>query len=191
MKAKYAAILAAVLGSICCVGPLLLIAVGLGTSAAVIGRYHWFFLIGAFAILVWAWAKHFREKTLCACKHRPMDGRGISLFTLLIASVIVLAFAGLSIRSYAFAGSPPSRPIANANLQRLVIVVDGLWCVACEIPVRHALKRIDGVASVQVSRAGKTATVDYDPAKTNPAQLVAAINSTGYQAVLPNKSDFF
>jgi len=163
MKAKYAAILAALLGSICCVGPLLLIAVGLGTSAAVIGRYHWFFLIGAFAILVWAWAKHFREKTLCACKHRPMDGRGISLFTLLIASVIVLAFAGLSIRSYAFAESPPSRPI----------------------------KRIDGVAAVQVSGAGKTATVDYDPAKTNPAQLVAAINSTGYQAVLPNKSDFF
>jgi copper chaperone CopZ len=40
---------------------------------------------------------------------------------------------------------------------------------------------------VQVSGAGKTATVDYDPAKTNPAQLVAAINSTGYQAVLPNK----
>ena len=63
--------------------------------------------------------------------------------------------------------------------------------MTCEIPVRHALKRIDGVASVQVSGAGTTATIDYDPAKTNPAQLVAAINSTGYQAVLPNKSDFF
>lgn len=185
MKAKYAAILAAVLGSICCVGPLLLIAVGIGTGAAVIGRYHWFFLIGAFAVLVWAWAKHFRDKTLCACEHRPMDGRGISLFTLLIASVIVLAFAGLNIRSYAFAGSPPATPIANANLQRVVIPVEGIWCVACEIPVRHALKRIDGVVSVQV--AGKTATVDYDAARTNPAQLVAAINSTGYQAVLPNK----
>src|SRR5438045_4632108 len=160
MKAKYPAILAALLGSICCVGPLLLIAVGLGTSAAVIGRYHWFFFIGAFAILVWAWAKHFREKTLCACEHRPMDGRGISLFTLLIASVIVLAFAGLSIRSYAFAESSPSRPIANANLQRLVIVVDGLWCVACEIPVSHSLNRIDVVAAEQVCDAGHTENVD-------------------------------
>src|SRR6266853_2846804 len=187
MKAKYAGILAAVLGSICCVGPLLLIAVGLGTGAAVIGRYHWFFVIGAFAILAWAWVKHFREKARCACEHRPMDGRRISLFTLLVASVIVLAFAGLSIRSYAFAGSPPVTPIANANFQRVVIAVEGIWCVACEIPVRHALKRIDGVASVQVSGAGKSATVDYDPEKTNPAQLVAAINSTGYQAVLPNK----
>ena len=116
-----------------------------------------------------------------------MDGRGISLFTLLIASVIVLAFAGLGIRGYAFAGSPPATPIANANLRRVVIPVDGIWCVACEIPVRHALKKIDGVAAVQVSGAGKSATVDYDPEKTSPAQLVAAINSTGYQAVLPNK----
>ena len=187
MKAKSAGILAAVLGSICCIGPLLLIAVGLGTGAAVIGRYHWFFVIGAIAILAWAWIKHFREETRCVCEHRVMEGRSISLFTLLIASVIVLAFAGLNIPSYAFAGSAPATPIANADLRRVVIRVEGIWCVACEIPVRHALKRIDGVASVQVSGAGKTATVDYDPAKTNPAQLVAAINSTGYQAVLPNK----
>jgi copper chaperone len=187
MKAKYAGILAAVLGSICCAGPLLLIAVGLGTGAAVIGRYHWFFVVGAIAILAWAWINHFREETRCSCEHPLMEGRRISLFTLLVASVIVLAFAGLSIRSYAFAGSPPATPIANANLQRVVIPVEGIWCVACEIPVRHALKRIDGVAAVQVSGAGKTATVDYDPAKTNPAELVAVINSTGYQAVLPDK----
>ena len=187
MKAKSAGILAAALGSICCVGPLLLIAVGLGTGAAVIGRYHWFFVIGAIAVLAWAWVKHFREKTRCACEHRLMEGRGIALFTLFVASVIVLAFAGLNIPSYAFGGSPPATPIANANLRRVVISVEGIWCMACEIPVRHALKRIDGVASVQISGAGKTATVDYDPAKTNPAQLVAAINSTGYQAVLPNK----
>ena len=187
MKARYAAILATVLGSICCVGPLLLIAVGLGTGAAVIGRYHWFFVSGAIAVLGWGWINHFREKARCACEHRAIKRQRISLFTLLVASVIVLAFAGLSIRGYAFAGSPPATPIANANLQRVVIPVEGIWCVACEIPVRHALKRIDGVASVQVSGAGKTATVDYDPAKTNPAQLVAAINSTGYQAVLPNK----
>lgn len=182
MKAKYAGILAAVLGSICCVGPLLLIAVGLGTGAAVIGRYHWFFVIGAIAVLAWAWVKLFREKTCCASEHRPMDGRGISLFTLLVASVIVLAFTGLNIRSYAFAGSPPATPITNVNLQRVVIPVEGMSCVTCEIAVRNALKRVNGVASAHVSVATKNATVDYDPTKTNPDQIIAAINSTGYRA---------
>src|SRR5438309_9905298 len=115
MKGKYAGILAAVLGSVCCVGPLLLIAVGLGTGAALIGRYHWFFVIGAIVVLSWAWVKHFREKAQCACEHRPMEGRRISLITLVVASVIVLAFAGLNVRSYAFAGSPPATPITNTN----------------------------------------------------------------------------
>jgi hypothetical protein len=40
MKAKYAGILSAILGSICCIGPLLLIALGLGTGAVVMGQYH-------------------------------------------------------------------------------------------------------------------------------------------------------
>jgi copper chaperone CopZ len=187
MKAKSAGILAAVLGSICCVGPLLLIAVGLGTGAAVIGRYHWFFVIGAIAVLAWAWVKHFREKTRCACEHRPMDERGISLFTLLIASAVVLTFAGINIHSYAFAGSQPAVPIANVNLQRVVIPVEGMSCVICEVAVRSALKRVNGVASAHVSVATKNATVDYDPAKTNPDQIVAAINSTGYRASLTQK----
>lgn len=187
MKAKYAGILSAILGSICCIGPLLLIALGLGTGAAAIGRYHWFFVTGAIAVLAWAWVKHFREKTRCACEHRPMDGRRISLFTLLVASVIVLAFAGLNIRSYAFAGPPPVTPIANANLQRVVIPVEGMSCATCEVAVRSALKRVNGVASAHVSVATKNATVDYDPAKTNPDQIVAAINSTGYRALLTQK----
>jgi len=51
---------------------------------------------------------------------------------------------------------------------------------------RHALRKIDGVKSVQVNAGTRTAVVDYDATKTNPDQLVAAINSTGYRATLPN-----
>jgi mercuric ion binding protein len=188
MKAKSAGILAAVLGSICCIGPLLLLAVGLGAGAAVIGRYHWFFLIGAIAVLTWAWIKYFREKARCACEHRAMGGHGTSLFTLLLTSVIVVAFAGLNVLSYTFAGSPSATtPNATANLQRVVIPVGGMSCVTCKVAVRNALRKVRGVVSAHVSVATKNATVDYDPAKTNSDQLVAAINSTGYRASLPQK----
>ena len=188
MKAKSAGILAAVLGSICCIGPLLLVAVGLGAGAAVIGRYHWLFVIGAIAVLTWAWVKHFREKARCACEHRAMGGHGTSLFILLLASVIVVAFAGLNVRSYVFAGSAPAAaPNAIANLQRVVIPVEGMSCVTCEVAVRNALKKVNGVASAHVSAATKNATVDYDPTKANPDQIVGAINSTGYRASLTQK----
>jgi copper chaperone CopZ len=190
MKAKFAGILAAILGSICCVGPLLLVAIGVGSAAVFVGRYHWFFLIGGIGVLTWAWAKYLREKTKCDCEHKPMSGRRSAMLTLLIATLLVLGFAGLNISRYVFANAPVAAQtqtqLAN-GLNRIVLSVEGLSCVACEIPVRHALRRIDGVRSVDVNAVTKTATVIYEPAKANPGQLVAAINSTGYHASLPNK----
>jgi len=192
MKAKQAGILSALLASTCCIGPLLLVAIGVGSAAALIGRYHWFFLITGMAVLAWAWAKYLREKTVCDCENRPMGGRRSGMLTLLVTTVLVLGFAGLNISRYVFATAPAAlqtqTPLAN-GLTRIVLSVEGLSCVTCEIPVRHALRRIDGVKAAHVSAATKTATVDYEPAKTNPEQLVAAINSTGYGATLPNKAN--
>src|SRR6266478_9637929 len=103
MKAKQAGILAVILGSICCIGPLLLVAIGVGSGAVFIGRYHWFFIIAAMAVLTWAWAKYLREKTVCDCEHKTMQGRRSGMFALLIATVIVLGFGSLNISRYTFA----------------------------------------------------------------------------------------
>ena len=190
MKAKQAGILSAIVASTCCVGPLLLLAIGLGSGAVFIGKYHSFFLIGGIAVLTWAWAKYLREKTVCDCEHKPMAGQTGEMLTLLITTILVLTFAGLNISRYVFASAPLTQqthtPLAN-SLDRVVIPVEGLSCLACEIPVRHALRKIDGVKSVQVNAATKTATVDYEPTKTTLEQLVATINSTGYRATFPNK----
>jgi copper chaperone CopZ len=190
MKPKYVAIFSALLASACCIGPLLLVAIGVDTGAVFIGRHHRFFVIGGLAVLTWAWAKYLREKTICNCEHKPMEGRRSAVFTLLIATVMVLGFVGLNLSRYAFARTPPSAqrqaPVGD-GLNRVVIPVEGLRCVTCEIPVRNSLKRIDGVKSVHVSVASKTAMADYEAAKTSPEQLVAAINSIGYRASLPNK----
>ena len=192
MKAKQAGILSAILASTCCIGPLLLVAIGVSSSAALVGRYHWFFLIGGMAVLTWAWTKYLRERTICDCEHKPMQGRRSGIFTLLIATVIVLGFGSLNISRYVFASAPASAQtqtqLAN-GLNRIVVPVEGMACATCEIAVRHALKRVDGVKSAHVSVASKTATVDYEPGKTNPQQLVAAINSTGYRASLPNETN--
>src|SRR5205809_5514656 len=136
MKVKQAGILSAILASTCCIGPLLLVAIGVGSGAALVGRYHWFFLIGGIAVLTWAWAKYLREKTVCDCEHRPMQGRRSGMFTLLIATVIVLGFGSLNISRYVFASAPASTQaqthLAN-GLDRVVIPVDGMICATCEI----------------------------------------------------------
>ena len=190
MKARNVGILSAILGSICCVGPLLLVALGLGTGAVLIGRYHWIFVIAATVILIWAWAKYLREKRVCDCERKPMEGRRSGMITLLIAAVPVLGFAGANISGYVLTSAPvgqQSQTHLAKGLDRVVISVEGLSCLACEVPVRLALRKVDGVKSVHVNAASKTATVDYEPAKTSPEQLVAAINNTGYHAALPRK----
>src|SRR5215469_7327464 len=103
MKAKNVGILSAILGSICCVGPLLLIALGLGTFATVIGRYHWFFIVAAMAILILTWGKYLRKKTVCDCEHTPMEGGRTGLVTLLTVTLLVVGFAGLNVSRYVFA----------------------------------------------------------------------------------------
>src|SRR5262249_8971898 len=174
MKAKYAGILSAILGSICCVGPLLLVAFGLGTGAVLIGRYHWIFIVAAMSILTWAWAKYLREKTVCGCEHKPMEGRRSGMVTLLIATLLVVGFAGLNISRYVFASAPVAakkETDLSTGLHPIFIPVEGLSCFPCKIRVRHGLQKIDGVKGGRVSAARKTATVDYEPAKTNPEQL--------------------
>jgi copper chaperone CopZ len=190
MKARNVGILSAILGSICCVGPLVLVALGLGTGAALIGRYHWIFIVAAMAILIWAWAKYLREKTVCDCEHTPMERRRTGIVTLLTVTLLVVGFAGLNVNRYVFAKAPlvaQTETDLSNGLHRIVVPVEGLSCVTCEIPVRHALRKIDGVKSVEVSAATKTATIEYEPAKTDPDQLVAAIDATGYRASLPKK----
>jgi len=195
MKAGRFGIISAILASACCLGPLLLVAIGLGGGAAFFGRYHWLFLIGGIGVLTWAWAKYLREKTVCDCEHKSMKGRNTALFTLLAATVIVLGFAGLNISRYVFptggaaqmSGASGQQRALAPGLQRASIPVEGMTCATCEISVRSALNRVNGVKSVQVSVATHSATVDFDPAQANADQLVSAINSTGYRASLPKQ----
>src|SRR5215472_5068853 len=119
MKARNVGILSAILGSICCVGPLLLVALGLGTGAVLIGRYHWIFIIAATAILIWAWAKYLREKTACDCEQKPMEGRRSRIVTLLIITVLVLVFAGLNVSRYVFASAPVAAQTESELSNRL------------------------------------------------------------------------
>jgi hypothetical protein len=152
MKAKFAGIFSVLLATTCCVGPLVLVAIGLGSGAAIVGRYHWLFLIAGTAVLTWAWAKYLREKTVCDCEHKTMQGRRSGMFTLLIATVIVLGFGSLNISRYIFASTLASAQtqtqVAN-GLNHVVISVDGTMptnaclffydCLACDAKLRPKL----------------------------------------------------
>lgn len=187
-SAGKAGIVSAILASACCIGPLLLVAVGLGGGAAFLGRYHWLFLAAGVGVLTWAWIKFIREKRACDCEGKPMASRRAGLFMLLAATAIVLGFGALNISRYVRpVPAAETRAEPSAGLARATIPVEGMTCATCEFSVNSALRRIDGVKSSDARAASNAAVVDYDPKKASIAKLVEAINATGYRATLPEK----
>lgn len=63
-----------------------------------------------------------------------------------------------------------------------IFAIKNMTCAACPITVKKAMSGVDGVRSVDVDFAAKTATVAYDPAVTTPEEIAAASTNAGYPA---------
>lgn len=102
MKASKLGILSAVIASICCIGPLLLILLGLGSLGigAVIGKYHWYFIIAALVLIAFSWRSYLKEKKTCDLKSCKMENKRITLITLIIATLTVAIFVALNFYTY-------------------------------------------------------------------------------------------
>ena len=61
-------------------------------------------------------------------------------------------------------------------------VVDGMHCDGCVKSVTRAVRQMPGVKQVVVSLPDKRATVDYDGAAVNPAEIIGAIVGAGFLA---------
>ncbi|MGC8882514.1 MAG: heavy metal translocating P-type ATPase [Bryobacteraceae bacterium] len=68
---------------------------------------------------------------------------------------------------------------------RITFPVRGMTCAACQAHVQKALERVPGVASASVNLMLHNATVVYDACAVSPAELVEAVNDSGYEAELP------
>lgn len=63
--------------------------------------------------------------------------------------------------------------------------VTGLTCAGCASHLYKVLKETKGVVDNSVEYPGDIAVIDYDPKKTQPEQLIAAIEKkTSYKAEL-------
>ncbi|HEY4102125.1 MAG TPA: heavy metal translocating P-type ATPase [Gemmatimonadales bacterium] len=66
------------------------------------------------------------------------------------------------------------------------LAVTGMTCPACQGRVQRALEHEPGVEEAAVNLLLGNAAVAYDPARTTPGRLVAAIQATGYGAEVPH-----
>lgn len=189
MKASKLSILSAFVASICCIGPLVLILLGLGSLGigAVIGKYHWYFIAGALVLIIFAWRSFFKERKTCNLKGCQMENKKITLITLTIATLIVAIFVALNVYTYAMQKDylKEKGEAVSVETKTVNIPVEGMTCFTCEVTVSTALKKTDGVINAKASAKEGIASVNYNPNKTDIEQLIEAINKTGYKANIP------
>ena len=69
-------------------------------------------------------------------------------------------------------------------MEPLPLNIGGMTCGGCVKSVTRILENTEGVAKAKVSLENKNAVIEFDPAKTNPAALIEAVEDGGFDAVL-------
>ncbi|ROV55481.1 heavy-metal-associated domain-containing protein [Neisseria chenwenguii] len=69
-------------------------------------------------------------------------------------------------------------------METLTLNIDGMTCGGCVKSVTRILEGVGGVTKAEVSLEKNNAVVEFDPAQTNPAALIEAVEDGGYDASL-------
>lgn len=94
--------------------------------------------------------------------------------------VVALAGAGLLTTTHAQKQKPES------GAQVVTLKVPEMDCAGCEVGIKIAANKVDGVKDVKTSLDTRTANVTFDPAKTNPEAIATAITkATGFKVEVP------
>ena len=185
-------IIAAVAASICCIGPVVAVILGVGSLAAASGLEKWrpLFLGVTFVLLGVAWYLTYRKpKAACeagsACSTEPVAKW--NKVVLWLATAFVLIAAAFPTLSSAILGSTATNPpaaVADGNSAVLNVKIPSMNCAACALNIRSVLKKQPGVQQARVSFDTKEAVVRYDPTKLSPEKIIAAIDQSGFKTQL-------
>ena len=72
----------------------------------------------------------------------------------------------------------------STTTEHLDLPIEGMTCASCANRIERRLNTLEGVAAT-VNYATERASVDYDTAAVDSAELVEAVASAGYSAALP------
>lgn len=176
-------VLSGILASLCCIGPLLLVSLGL--SGAWIGNlstlapYRPIFIVFSLLLLVFAFWDTYRMKggescmpgSICA---NPGGNKMRKLLVWILALVTLTLLALPFFALHVFAAEKKS------EIKEVVLIVSKMTCEACPVTVKKAIMRLDGIKEVAVTLKPPEAHVKYDSSKLSPKDIIKATTDVGY-----------
>nr|WP_296376332.1 cation transporter [Yoonia sp.] len=76
----------------------------------------------------------------------------------------------------------PAAAQSVAAEQTITFAVDNMTCALCPITVKRAMAGVEGVRTVKIDFAARTATVIFDTAATSANAIATASANAGYPA---------
>lgn len=180
MNAERLGFASAILAASCCVLPLGLAALGLGSFGlgSALGIYHWHLITAAVGLLGIAWWSHLRatRRTIaCSC---DLERTSKTRTSLTAASLIVLTFVGLSL--YTGFGHEVTAFSEDAA-EVITLPVHGMSCSLCERPIESNLKKIDGVLDADASASESQVVVRVTRGAVRLDAIAGAVRAAGYE----------
>lgn len=180
-----AALVSAGVASVCCVGPLIVTALGLGSLGLATGltKYRPFFLIlTGVALAIAFYLANWKRTVSCAdgsCEFRS----GSRAMKAGVWAVAALAAALATFPNWSgrlVSGGPDAVP---ADARVMVLKISGMDCAACTVAIERSVERVPGVHSAAVDFDGGRARV-VAGAEADSKAVLAAVAATGYKAEL-------
>lgn len=102
----------------------------------------------------------------------------------LALAAAALALGGLGTIGFTVVSpvSAQSTGVQLADVQSATFAVENMTCALCPVTVKKAMEQVNGVQSVEIDFASKTATVAFDPSVTTIEAIGAASANAGYPA---------
>jgi mercuric ion binding protein len=107
----------------------------------------------------------------------------------LIAAALVVTVAIVAVRSRTPArhqDHEATAQTASVDSQIVTLKIPKMDCAGCEVGVRIAAGKVDGVKGVNTDSDKRTAEVTFDPSKTTAQAIATAITrGTGFETEVP------
>ncbi len=184
MKAEGIGLLSALLASTCCVVPVGLAVLGLGSLgvASWIEAYHWHFTAAAIVLLSVAWSYFLRERSHAKALAAELPNERTTKSSLAFATAVVAFFLGLNVYAAIGGGRAAVPAIAGADAGEVITIpVRGMSCVSCEYPIESNLRRIDGVLEAEASAGRSDVIVKTRHGAVSLEAIGEAIRAAGYE----------
>ena len=178
-------IITAIIASLCCIGPVLVALIGIGS----VGAFAFFenyrpYLIGATILLLGVafYLVYRKREVKCEDGSCKIQGAGkwnkVGVWSATFLAAVAIAFPYLGV-------APPSP--TNVAVQGKAVVslnVQGMDCQACAAGVEGSLANIHGVHKARVSFEKGEAVIEYDPALIKPDAFVERVKENGFTAAI-------